>query len=71
MNQYSTEPEYSLEESEKIPPTESLQDCTNQSLLVQVAAELRLLSEEVSTCTITLRGIRNSLVLLRVSVEER
>ncbi len=70
MSQYKAEPEYSVEESEKILPMGKPLDYTNLISWVQVAAELRLLSKEVSTCTTTLRGIRSSLVLLQVSLEE-
>ncbi len=71
MNPWSTVPEYSVEESEKIPLTEKLQDYTNQISLVQVQAELSLLSKELSISVDILGRILDSVRVLEQSLEEQ
>ncbi len=72
MNQSKMDWEYTVEESEKTHPMVNRLDSINLiSSMVEVVAELRLLSQEVDISTITLRRIRDSLRVLSQSLEEQ
>ncbi len=68
MTLSSTEPEYIVEESEKTHLTERKLDSSDRNYL-EVVADLAKLYQEVSTCIITLEGIRGSLAVLVESLE--
>ncbi len=70
MNRQATEPEYTVVDSEKMSQQWDPSKADKSEFLDQVAAELRLLLQEVNSCTTTLRDIRRCLVVLLVSVEE-
>ncbi len=70
MNQYKTTPEYSVEESVKIPPMESKLDNLGRRLNYQeVVAELALLSQELTISVDILGKIRDSVRVLELSLE--
>ncbi len=71
MNQSWTEPEFSVEESEKMRLTENRQDYSNRILVSQVAAELKQLSQELELVITISRKIRDSLLVLEQSLEEQ
>ncbi len=72
MNQYSTEPEYTVEtQLEKMHLfTHPLKDMESESM-VQVVAELRLLSKELSISVDILGKIRDSVLVLQLSLQEQ
>ncbi len=70
MTQYSTEPEYIVQESERILPMANKLVYTNlTSNMEEVQVELRLLSQEAGMCITTLENIRASLHVLSQSLE--
>ncbi len=70
MTLYSTEPEYILEEkSEKMHHSFRQSKDTKLTSMVEVAAELRLLSQELTMSVDILGRIRESLVQLQLAVE--
>ncbi len=70
MNQYSTEPEYTVEELVKIPPMVSKLVSSNRNLQ-EVKAELGLLYQELNISVDILGKIRDSLLVLQLSVQEQ
>ncbi len=72
MNQWSTEPEYILENpSEKIIHSSAQSKDMDLNSMVQVVAELRLLSQELSMAIDISGRIRDSVHVLLLSLEER
>ncbi len=72
MNQYSTEPEYTVKESERIHLTESQPVNTAQRYhMVEVVAELALLSKELDMASDILGKIRDSVHVLVLSLPEQ
>ncbi len=70
MNQYSTEPEYSVEKPlERISPISVRSEDTSSKSWDQVVAELRLLSKELSISQDILGRIRESLEQLSQGLE--
>ncbi len=71
MNHPSVEPEYTLETPlEKTLHSTHLSKAMASSSMVQVAAELRLLSKELSMSVDILGRIRDSVHVLELSLEE-
>ncbi len=72
MIRYQTEPEYTVEESleKMLPSTVQLED-TKSRCMVQVQAELRLLSKELTISVDILGRIRDSVQELEQSLEEQ
>ncbi len=72
MNPLSTEPEFILEKPlEKMHLfTHPLKDIESKSM-VQVVAELRLLSQELTMSKDILEKIRDSVLVLQLSLEEQ
>ncbi len=72
MNPYATDPEYILEKpSEKMHHSIAQLRDTESNCMVQVAAELRLLSKELDLQFVISGKILDSLHVLVQSVEER
>ncbi len=69
MNRYSRVPEYSVEELVKIPPMVNKLVSSDRSF-TEVVAELALLSVELDTLVGTSEKIRDSVLVLRLSLEE-
>ncbi len=70
MNRKLTESDY-MEAWEGIHPMEKLQGNSNQMSYVQVAAEVRLLSRELTISVDILQRIQDSVHVLSQSLEER
>ncbi len=70
MNQYSTEPEYTVEESEKIPHMESKQDSSGQDYTA-VEEDLHLLYHQLGISIDILGKIQDSLRVLGQSLREQ
>ncbi len=70
MNRYSTEPEFTLEQSEKIALMESQPVYLSRTSWDQVVVELRLLSKELNMSVDILGKIRDSVQDLERSVED-
>ncbi len=70
MSQYSTEPEYILEESEKTLLTEKVQACLNRDFLALVA-DLEGLSKEVTKLVDSCLGIEGDLHVVVRSLREQ
>ncbi len=68
MNQYATVPEYTVQDMPETVPTGSLPN-SNRLDLVQIAAEVALLSKELDISIVILGKIRESLEVLQHSVE--
>ncbi len=71
MNQFTKDKLSTLGVSEKIHRMEKLQGCTDQISLVQVQAELNLLSVELSMSIDILRKIQDSVHVLELSLGEQ
>ncbi len=69
MNRYSRVPEYSVEELVKIPPMVNKLVSSDRNF-TEVVAELALLSVELDTLVGTSEKIRDSVLVLRLSLEE-
>ncbi len=69
MNQYSTEPEFTVEELVKTPLMVNQLVSTNRDFS-SVRAELALLCQELTISVDILGKIRDSLVVLELSVSE-
>ncbi len=70
MNQYKTEPEFILEESEKIHPMVNKLDSLGRNYMA-VQADLALLYQELSISTEVLEKIRDSVQVLALSLREQ
>ncbi len=70
MRQQSTEPEYSVVESERIPPMES-GPVAGKVEYIQVVADLVELLLQVKSCTEALDAIHTNMALLVQSVSVR
>ncbi len=70
MNQYSTESEFSVVESERIPPMESRQDSSDRRYTA-VQADLALLFQELNISVDILGKIRDSVHVLEQSLQEQ
>jgi len=68
MNQYSTEPEYTLEESEKIHLMGNKLDSSGRNYMA-VRADLDLLYQELNISVDILGKIRDSVRVLELSLE--
>ncbi len=69
MNQYSTTPEYSVVESEKILHMGKRQVCAHTTSYQEVEAELALLYKELAMSVDILGKIRDSVLVLQLSLE--
>ncbi len=69
MNQYKTEPEYILEQSEKMHLTEKQPGYLIRDYQ-EIKAELALLSQELNMSVDILGRIRDSVRVLELSVQE-
>ncbi len=70
MNQYSTTPEYTVVESEKIHLTGNLLDNSDRNYLA-LLADLEILSKEAIKLESTFAGITSSLHMLVLSLREQ
>ncbi len=70
MNQYKTEPEFMVEESEKTLHMVNHLRNSSTILLDGAVVELRLLSKELSMSVDILEKIRDSVLVLEQSLEE-
>ncbi len=70
MNQYSTTPEYSVVQSEKMHHTVKAQLCASTVSYQEVEAELRLLYKELTMSVDILGRIRDSVLVLQLSLQE-
>ncbi len=70
MNQYKTEPEFILEESERIHPMESKPVSFDRNYTA-VQADLALLYQELNISVDILGRIRDSVLVLQLSVREQ
>ncbi len=71
MSQPSTVPEFIVQESEKIHRMERVQLSADMTSYQEVEAELRLLYKELSMSVDILGRIRDSVLVLELSLQER
>ncbi len=65
MSQYKTEPEYSVEPSERMRLTEKVQDCLNRDYLQVVADLVELYQQAIKLQDMSVRNTDSIRVLVR------